>query len=45
VLVAALATGDHAAAARALPIAVRAAARATEGWGAIDALPDAIALP
>ncbi len=46
VLVAALAIGDHAAeaAAAALPIAVEAAARATEGWGAIDALPDAIAL-
>ncbi len=42
VLVAALATGEAPAAA--LPVAVRAAARATEGWGAIDALPGAIAL-
>ena len=32
------------AAADALPAAVAAAARATEGWGAIDALPDAIAV-
>jgi fructokinase len=46
VLVAALAIGGHVpeAAAAALPVAVETAARATEGWGAIDALPDAIAL-
>ncbi len=46
VLIAALATGGYAprAAAAALPTAVAAAARATEGWGAIDALPDAIAV-
>jgi fructokinase len=47
VLVAALTTNGHspAAAARALPTAVAAASRATEGWGAIDALPHSIALP
>ena len=46
VLIAALATNGYSAgaAARALPAAVAAAARATEGWGAIDALPDEIAL-
>ena len=46
VLVAALATNGYSAqaAADALPAAVAAAARATEGWGAIDALPDAIAV-
>ena len=44
VLVAALATGGWSpqAAANALPAAVAAAARATEGWGAIDALPEEI---
>ena len=42
VLVAALATNGFSAeaAAAALPAAVAAAARATEGWGAIDSLPD-----
>jgi sugar/nucleoside kinase (ribokinase family) len=46
VLVAALATSGYsaAAAAAALPAAVAAAARATEGWGAIDALPESIAV-
>jgi sugar/nucleoside kinase (ribokinase family) len=46
VLVAALERGGYEpqAAARALPVAVAAAARATEGWGAIDALPDRIAV-
>jgi fructokinase len=46
VLLAALAAGGYSAqaAADALPAAVAAAARATEGWGAIDALPDAIAV-
>jgi sugar/nucleoside kinase (ribokinase family) len=46
VLVAALAQARYApaAAARALPCAVAVAARATEGWGAIDALPDRIAV-
>ena len=46
VLVAALATNAFSAqaAADALPAAVTAAAKATEGWGAIDALPDAIAV-
>ena len=46
VLIAALVTGGYAphAAAGALPAAAAAAARATQGWGAIDALPDAIAL-
>ena len=46
VLVAALTTKDFSAkaAADALPAAVAAAARATEGWGAIDALPDTIAV-
>ena len=46
VLIAALATGGYSAeaAAEALPVAVAAAARATEGWGAIDALPDEIAV-
>ena len=43
VLVAALTTGADPAAS--LGVAVASAARATEGWGAIDALPDAIALP
>jgi fructokinase len=45
VLIAAFETGGYApqAAADALPAAVAAAARATEGWGAIDALPDAFA--
>jgi fructokinase len=47
VLVAALSADGHVpdAAARALPAAVAAASRATEGWGAIDALPDSIVLP
>ena len=42
VLLAALATSAYSAeaAAEALPAAVAAAAHATEGWGAIDALPD-----
>jgi fructokinase len=46
VLVAALDRNGYSAqaAATALPAAVAAAARATEGWGAIDALPDAIAV-
>jgi sugar/nucleoside kinase (ribokinase family) len=46
VLIAALATSAYSAeaAAEALPVAVAAAARATEGWGAIDALPDEIAV-
>jgi sugar/nucleoside kinase (ribokinase family) len=46
VLVAALDTSGYspAAAASALPAAVEVAARATEGWGAIDALPAAISL-
>ncbi len=46
VLVAALDTNGYSAqaAARSLPAAVAAAARATEGWGAIDTLPDAIAV-
>jgi fructokinase len=46
VLLAALCAADFepGAAADALPAAVAAAARATEGWGAIDALPEAIAL-
>jgi fructokinase len=46
VLIAALAMNGYSAeaAAEALPAAVAAAARATEGWGAIDALPDAIAV-
>ncbi len=46
VLVAALDTNRYSAqaAADALPAAVTAAARATEGWGAIDALPDTIAV-
>ena len=46
VLIAALATSGYSAdaAAQALPVAVAAAARATEGWGAIDALPDEIAV-
>ncbi len=46
VLIAALAMSGYSAdaAAQALPVAVAAAARATEGWGAIDALPDEIAV-
>jgi sugar/nucleoside kinase (ribokinase family) len=46
VLIAALATSGYSApaVAEALPIAVTAAARATEGWGAIDALPESIAV-
>jgi sugar/nucleoside kinase (ribokinase family) len=46
VLVAALERAGYVpqAAAQALPVAVAAAARATEGWGAIDALPDRIAV-
>jgi fructokinase len=46
VLVAALATSGYSAmaAAAALPAAVAVAARATEGWGAIDALPESIAV-
>ena len=47
VLIAALAGNDYSAqaAAAALPGAVAVAARATEGWGAIDALPNTIAVP
>jgi sugar/nucleoside kinase (ribokinase family) len=46
VLLAALDGNGYAAqaAAEALPAAVAAATRATEGWGAVDALPDAIAV-
>lgn len=46
VMIAALATSGYSpqAAADALPVAVATAARATEGWGAIDALPGAIAV-
>jgi fructokinase len=46
VLIAALSANGHSpdAAARALPAAVAAASRATEGWGAIDSLPRSIVL-
>jgi hypothetical protein len=45
-LTAALSTSGYsaAAAAKALRPAVAAAARATEGWGALDSLPDEMAL-
>ena len=47
VLLAALAANDFdpAAIGPALPVAVEAASRSTEGWGAIDSLPDPMPVP